>query len=625
MPIALVTGATGCLGQAVCSDLVAQGWQVRSLSRHASAPDAMVQRHFVSDLSRDAIPADALAGADVVLHCAALSSAWGREQEFFAANVTATQRMLQEAQGAGVRRFVHVSTPSIYITGRSRLHVHETARLPGVFVNDYARSKYLAEQMVRAANAPEFVTVVLRPRAIYGPHDRSLLPRLMSRLEGAASGPLPLPGGGLALIDPTHVTDAARAMRLAALAPADKAGGQVYNITSGQAVTLNDVLDLLEKLLGLRVPRLPVPYAVAMAAARVMEATQRIRDPGHEPTLTRHMVAALGLSLTLDIRAARQDLGYKPQVTLKQGLTLLAKDRASPRLAARAACSAPRLNMVQVGSCLAAGTALRGDHAPLPRKVPVLVAAITHKVDGLVLFDAGHDCGDATKPPGLPELAFRIAVPTWLPRAENLPDALQRTGLTDPQRIILSHLHADHVAGLFALDRIPKVLASRVALTQLAELVKQVPGTAPGMRTRFGAVAGGLPLSLAMRLQSLVDAGVITCIERTQTGPLPGQLSELGAGHDILGDGSMMSVPLPGHGTGQTGLWLPRSSRGPVILAADAAFSVAALRADALPPMPLLAQLGEVTSYRKTFAILRQMISQGVTVIPTHDPDIRAV
>ena len=84
----------------------------------------------------------------------------------------------------------------------------------------------------------------------------------------------------------------------------------------------------------------------------------------------------------------------------------------------------------------------------------------------------------------------------------------------------------------------------------------------------------------------------------------------------------MIAVPLPGHGVGQIGLWLPRSSRGPVGLVADAAFSTDALRKDVLPPAPLLAMLGDPIAYRRTFAALRRMMTRGVTVIASHDPEL---
>ena len=234
MPLTLVTGATGCLGQALCADLAREGWTIRSLSRHPAPPETPVARHYALDLGSDPLPEDALQGVDTVFHCAALSSAWGAAAEFHAANVTATERLLAAARRAGARRFVFASTPSIYINGRPREDLAEEAPLPRQFLTEYARTKFIAETLVRAASGADFTTVVLRPRAIYGPHDRALLPRLLKALGDADdSRPLTLPGNGTALIDPTHASDAAQAMRLAAPVPDRICADEIHRRDAG--------------------------------------------------------------------------------------------------------------------------------------------------------------------------------------------------------------------------------------------------------------------------------------------------------------------------------------------------------------------------------------------------------
>ncbi|MDO5606035.1 MAG: NAD-dependent epimerase/dehydratase family protein [Paracoccus sp. (in: a-proteobacteria)] len=775
-PTALVTGATGCLGQALCADLWANGWQLRSLSRHATPPETPVARHIALDLGRAAIPDELLAGVDVVFHCAALSSAWGRAADFHAANVTATEDLLAAARRAGVARFVHASTPSIYINGRPRLNLAEDAPLPRQFLTEYARTKYISEQLVRAANGPEMTTVALRPRGIYGRHDRALLPRLLRAVEGGRA--LPLPGGGTALIDPTHAGDAARAMRLAALAPGAVAGGRAYNITSGQAVRLSELLDLIEQALGRTIPRKSVPYVAAMTAARLAELTQSLRNPDHEPPVTRHAVAALGLSLTLDISAARRDLGYVPQITLAAGMANLTPDgrdgpdppagaaggrgrvatgqpaapvpvddtapaistqgkrgdelaegqdderdggtdpapaasaagqgdadpagpspkrsaaarrhndaapvismqrkrgdapaegqdggtdpapaasatgRAdtdpagpSPKRGAAArrhddhdpsaasACPAPQpagnhasqplpaharpvalsLRLLRVGHCLAPETGLRADRPPVPRAVPSLVTVLETARAGIILFDTGYGRAWFEATARLPEAALRLATPARLPAQQHLPEALRRLGMPRPARVVLSHLHADHAAGLFDLDPLPPAFASRAALDDLARLTS---GRA-GLPARLSAVAAALPLPLARRLAALHQTGGLSAFEDSApAAALPGPLAALGPGYDLTGEGNVITVPLPGHGAGQIGLWLPQTDRGAVLLAADAVYCADGLRAGVMPPAALLARLGDPAAYRRSFAALRAMLGQGVRIIPSHD------
>ena len=621
MPIALVTGATGCLGQALCADLAREGWTIRSLSRRPAPPETPVARHYALDLGSDPLPEDALQGVDTVFHCAALSSAWGAAAEFHAANVTATERLLAAARRAGTRRFVFASTPSIYINGRPRENLAEDAPLPRRFLTEYARTKFIAETLVRAANGADFTTVALRPRAIYGPHDRALLPRLLKALGDADdSRPLTLPGNGTALIDPTHASDAAQATRLAALADAATVGGRAYNITSGQSVTVNELLDRLAPIVGRTVSRRFMPYAAAATAASLTERLQRLRDPGQEPRLTRHAVAALGLTLTLDISAARRDLGYVPRVSLEEGLSGLSGPSTGPRpvpVPAQPRDNAIRLEMLRVGDCVSPGMALRRDAAPVPRVVPALVAVLDHGNE-VSLFDTGYGRSWSRITRRLPEFAYRLAVPSRIPAGQQLDVSLRRLGVGPVSRVIFSHLHADHVTGLFDLDPMPPCLASREALAKLARIA---PGK--GAAGRVAALFEALPVALARQLQGLVTDGRLTEIEAAPTCALPPALAGFGPGHDLRGDGSMISVALPGHGNGQIGLWLPRSSRGPVLLAADAAFSGAALRDGVLPPAAILARLGDPVAYRRTFEALGRLASEGIEIIVSHDPHVR--
>lgn len=316
---ALVTGATGCLGAALVDLLLAQGVEVTAQGRDPVAGAALERKgaRFLPLDLRDPQPLlPHLRGVRTVYHCAALSTAWGRAADFQAINVTATQHLLGAARLAGVGRFVFASSPSIYADGTDRLDLPEDAPLPARFATDYARTKFQAECAVLDADAPGFRTVALRPRAIYGKGDRALMPRLEQAMR---RGTLPLIGGGDSLIDVTHVSDAARAMHLAAQA-ADGAGGRAFNITSGQAYRFRDLARMAARVLGLDPRERRLPYGLAMALASGLEGFHRAFRPQAEPVLTRQAVASLGRSLTLDITAARQVLGYAPRVSLEQGV-----------------------------------------------------------------------------------------------------------------------------------------------------------------------------------------------------------------------------------------------------------------------------------------------------------------
>ena len=314
----LVTGATGCLGASLVRTLLHGGHVVLAQGRDASlgAQLQSLGAEFLRMDLRTALPAPALRGVTTVYHCAALSSAWGRTEDFEAINVCATQQLLSAARAAGVGRFVFASSPSIYANGKDRLNLSEDAALPAHFATDYARSKYQAEALVLAADQPQAMRcVALRPRAIYGRGDRSLMPRLIAAIR---RGRVPLINGGQSLIDITHVDDAARAMILAATAP--EAGGKAFNITSGQAWRFTELLDAVCSLGRVNPRRVQLSYGTAMAIATALEFGHRLAAPNREPVLTRQAVASLGRSLTLNIERARALLGYRPEIEIEQGI-----------------------------------------------------------------------------------------------------------------------------------------------------------------------------------------------------------------------------------------------------------------------------------------------------------------
>lgn len=314
----LVTGATGCLGSELVRQLADQGHDVVAQGRDVGLGAKLLRKNvtFLAHDLREPVNAQAMAGIEIVHHCAALSSAWGKAEVFQAVNVTATQHLLNAARDAGVSRFVFASSPSIYADGTHRLNVKEDAELPAHFATHYARTKYEAEVLVLASDNPAAMrTTALRPRAIYGKGDRSLMPRLLAAI---GRGRVPMIDGGQSLIDITHVSDAARAMDCAARSEA--AGGEVFNITSGKAFSFAQLLDHICAFKQCDPRRIDISYKTAMRLARGLELIHRMVMPSREPVLTCQAVASLGRSLTLDISKARQLLDYKPQTEIEQGI-----------------------------------------------------------------------------------------------------------------------------------------------------------------------------------------------------------------------------------------------------------------------------------------------------------------
>ncbi len=228
-----MTGATGGLGRVVTEALLRRGDAVRATGRNL---DVCAQ---LRQTGAEVVPGDLnapddlpplVAGMDAIIHCAALSSPWGRYRDFHAINVVATQALMKAARAAGVRSFVFISSPSVYAEMRDRLDLTEEYPVALHPLNAYAATKVLAEGAVLQPDENEMACVVLRPRAIVGPHDTVLLPRILKIMR---TGRFPLLRDGQALVELTDARDVADAA-IRALDNAADVRGQVFNISSGQ-------------------------------------------------------------------------------------------------------------------------------------------------------------------------------------------------------------------------------------------------------------------------------------------------------------------------------------------------------------------------------------------------------
>ncbi|MDQ8027820.1 MAG: NAD(P)-dependent oxidoreductase [Brevundimonas sp.] len=324
---ALVTGATGGLGLSLVRALLDAGYAVRGSGRKPEALErlrTMGAEPFGGDLLDQTD--DACRDIDVVFHAAGLSSPWGPDADFDRANVELTRRLLGAAKKAGADAFIFVSSPSIFARWGDQTDLTEASVPNPRPLNAYARTKGEAERLVRAADAPGFRTVSLRPRAIVGPDDAVLLPRLLRLVK---KGRFPLFRNGRALVEMTDHRDAARAFLLAD-AHRETAGGQVVNVTSGRAIPLNELVRKLADRLGTEVKIVPLPLILGQTLSVVSENLNRLLPGQPEPVLTPYTLATLAWSQTFDLSGAKRLIDYEPQYDAVQ----TALDVA-PMLAAR--------------------------------------------------------------------------------------------------------------------------------------------------------------------------------------------------------------------------------------------------------------------------------------------------
>ena len=314
----LVTGASGLLGRAVATSILAAGHEVRTLQRSPSRVEGATD--VLGSVTDATSVARATAGVDGIVHLAAKVSLAGDPAEFEAVNVGGTLRLLRAAVESGVGRFVYVSSPSVAHSGSSIVGDDAEPADPLRAHGDYARTKAQAELLALAADSPALAVVAVRPHLVWGPGDTQLVARIVER---ARQGRLPLLGKGAALIDSTYIDNAASGIA-AALERAPHVHGNSYVITNGEPRPVAELLDGMCRAAGVPTPRWSVPAGVARTAGSLIEAVWRVRPGVDEPPMTRFLAEQLSTAHWFDQRRTRADLQWTPAVSLDEGFRRLA-------------------------------------------------------------------------------------------------------------------------------------------------------------------------------------------------------------------------------------------------------------------------------------------------------------
>ncbi|TNM36424.1 NAD(P)-dependent oxidoreductase [Nocardioides albidus] len=306
----LVTGASGFVGGRLRELATAAGHDVVGLGRRR-----LDRADYLSvDLGRTAVDdlPDLPWRPDAVIHCAARATPYAPRKDYERDNVVATQTVVDWCDRLGSPRLVHVSSSSVLYRDGDQLDLTEESPVGPEFANDYARTKAGSERIVRTYGGS---WVIARPRAVFGPGDTVLFPRIIA---AAKAGRIPRLTGRTtpAVGDLIYVDNLAD--HLLQLAARPDLGG-VYHLTNAEPVEIQAMLLDVITQLGFDPPTREVSVATAMRAAGVLERAWRILHLPGEPPITPYGVGVLSWSKTFVPDKMLRDLG-PPRVSVAQGV-----------------------------------------------------------------------------------------------------------------------------------------------------------------------------------------------------------------------------------------------------------------------------------------------------------------
>lgn len=229
-------------------------------------------------------------------------------------------------------------------------------------------------------------------------------------------------------------------------------------------------------------------------------------------------------------------------------------------------------------------------------KFPATFALIEHPQKGQILYDTGYSSRLFEVCQNVPYSLYPLTTPVTLEKSakEMLP--------TEIRQIIISHFHADHICGL---KDFPK--AEFIFLKEAWDQVKTLKGL-KAVKQAF------IPKLIPDNFESRSNqVSLKDCVFPTDLNPFP-------LGIDLLGDGSLIGIPLPGHANGQMGLYLNSEKYGPVFLVADACWQIHQVKKNESPHWITNFLLHDPVGFKETLKKLHQLSENKpeLLIIPTH-------
>jgi nucleoside-diphosphate-sugar epimerase len=309
------------LGGHLIQELQQRGEDIRALVLPIENADKLekqgveVVRGDITDVST---LEPAVKDVELVFHLAGMMGVWRPLADYRLVNVTGSENLYKTAQKAGVGRYVHTSSHTVYGLGYGRFLTENDALRPDP--DPYSLTKAEGDRMMRRLMLNSKVeTVIIRPGTFFGPGDRLHFGRMAQKMK---DGKGVIIGRGDNALPFCYVTDVVQGFLLAAYH--ENAPGNVYNITNDHPLTqlemFNAIADAVDGVRPTRhLPYLPIYYGSIVAEKVVARVTRT------KPIVTQLGAMMFGSDNRHSIEKARRELGYEPKVDLRTGITLAAE------------------------------------------------------------------------------------------------------------------------------------------------------------------------------------------------------------------------------------------------------------------------------------------------------------
>jgi nucleoside-diphosphate-sugar epimerase len=315
----LVTGAAGFTGGNLTRRLAADGHMVRAFVREPALCTDLTNlgvEVVKGDLRDSDSVRAAMSGVDLVYHIGALFRPENvSRQDMWDVNVQGTKNMLDAAEEAGVRRFVHCSTIGVHGDVENPPANEESPYAPKDY---YQESKTEGEQLVRRYMDEHRLPVsIFRPAGIYGPGDL----RFLKLVKPIKNGRFVMIGSGKTRFHMVYIDDLVDGILLCGTKP--QALGQIYILAGCDPVALNDLVKMVADILHVPPPRWRIPYAPVFMAGHLCELV--FKPLGIHPPLYRRRVSFFKNTRWFDITKAQQELGFNPKIDVRCGIERTAR------------------------------------------------------------------------------------------------------------------------------------------------------------------------------------------------------------------------------------------------------------------------------------------------------------